>query len=1067
MREDQGLLQMRINIRSVAGIALALLTVAFPTNGQNLPDVTTQSPTNALAVEAILDATLQGEVNPNGAETVAWFEWGLRRQFPNTTPPVNVGNSNGTATVSATLSNLTAGFVYRYRVVASNSFGVVKGRDRICWAAAFTGASTVTNECHVPFVDSTKAFALPQAIACGQWHGTVLKADGTLASIGTNWVSSDPIPAGATNVVSIAAAADYNLALKENGQVIGWGFSGFGTLNIPAAATNVTMLAAGYEYSFALRTDGTLMTWNYDGVSFTGFPAAATNVMAIAAGYSDTCLALRQDGTLVQWQDEFVLDVPADATNIVAISGQGMHALALRGDGSVVGWGANFAGQTDTPTSATNIVDIAAGEAHNLALKADGTIIAWGAGASDPDMFPDYGQSIVPPEATNIIGIAAGPYHSLAIRADGKIFAWGQLSEAPIPASINDLVLPISVSGAVNVDVEGTYPLVHRMTNNIGAVSVRTQSVIVIPARLVAQLQPLTDAIDETATLHALVNPNNAGSVAWFEWGRTLRFGHSTSPVAVGNGTNLVPVQATLTNLTPGLPYYYCAVISNSYWTIRSDARPLWTPRLVLDGSPFQTNECNTPMAAPSAIPHAAPTLLAAGEWQSFAVRPDGTVVGWGFNENGEADVPAGATNIVALVANDDVAMGLRGNGTVVGWSITIPVTIPEGITNVVAIALGQDNQLALQADGTVLGWGSSYGQAIPPSATNVIAIAAGYSHAIAARRDGRVIGWGMVGLGQEEDNIPPNATNVIAVAAGFDLSVALKANGEVIAWDNIDPPPSSATNVVAIAAGTVHALALKADGTVVSWGGISTPVPSEATNVIAIAAGGPSSWAIREDGEIIGWGPNVSGELTVPANLQHLSLSVSSNSFLSTNAPGTHQVSYTCTNALGAAGSATRSIVVTDAIPPVVTLLGANPLMVQAGGTFSDPGAAALDLCAGDLTTNLVVSGSVNTNLPGTYLVTYSAMDDAGNIGVTNRNVLVVTRPSLAASTQSGTGTFQLSFTNTPGALFHVLASTNAALPLDSWAYLGPVIENPAGQFHFTDSYATNRQRYYRVQSQ
>lgn len=1060
MNEEKRPLHIQVTRHIIAGAVLALLATSVQSLSQNLPGVTTLPPTNAVAVAAILDATLQGDVNPSGAETIAWFEWGLRRQFPNTTPPVNVGDGNGTSRINAALSGLTAGHVYRYRVVASNSFGLVKGKDQICWAAAFSGASTVTNECHVPFVDSTKASALPQAIALGLWHGIVLKADGTLTSIGTNPASSDPIPVSATNIVSIGAAANYNLALKENGHVIGWGSSHFGTLNIPPAATNVTALAAGLEYSLALRTDGTLMTWNNDGVSFIGFPEAATNVMAIAAGYSDTCLALRQDGEIVQWQGESVFDVPADATNIVAISGQGMHALALRGDGSVVGWGNNSAGQTNVPISATNIVDIAAGEAHNLALKTDGTVIAWGAGGPGTSEFPHYGQSVVPPDATNIIGIAAAPYHSLAVRSDGKIFTWGSFSEDLIPASINDLVIPISVSGAVNADVEGTYPLVHRMTNNIGVISVRTQSVVVIPARPIAQPQPLTGAMNKTATLHALVNPSNAGSVAWFEWGRSTRFGNRTTSVAVGDGTNLVPVQATLTNLTQGLPYYYCAVISNSYWTIRSAVQPLWTPRIRLNGPELLTNECNNTLVDPGASANATPVSIAVGEKQSFAIRPDGSVIGWGFNENGEADVAGGETNIVAIAANDDVVMGLRADGAVIGWG----TTIPEGVTNVVAISLGGDDYLAIRADGTVLGWGLSYGEFVPDLATNAVAIAAGFSHAIAARRDGSVIGWGTVGSSQEEDKIPASATDVIAVAAGFNLSVALKANGEVIAWDAIAPPPASATNVVAIAAGMFHALALKADGTVVSWGTTSTPVPDEATNVIAIAAGGPNSWAIREDGEIIGWGPNVFGELTVPTNLQHLSLSVSSNSFLSTNAPGTHQVTYTCINSLGAAGSATRSIIVTDTHPPTITLLGANPVMLEVGSAFADSGATATDLCAGDLTTNLVINGSVNANLPGSYFVTYNAMDDAGNIGSTNRTVFVVTKPALIPS-QSGNGTFQFQFTNTPGAQFHVLATTNVALP-ESWMQMGPAIENPVGQFHFTDNFATNRQRYYRVQS-
>jgi hypothetical protein len=63
--------------------------------------------------------------------------------------------------------------------------------------------------------------------------------------------------------------------------------------------------------------------------------------------------------------------------------------------------------------------------------------------------------------------------------------------------------------------------------------------------------------------------------------------------------------------------------------------------------------------------------------------------------------------------------------------------------------------------------------------------------------------------------------------------------------------------------------------------------------------------------------------------------------------------------------------------------------------------------------------------------------------------------------------GSFQLGFTNTPGAVFTALASTNIALPLANWTVVGPVTEAPPGQYQFTDPQATNFiQRFYKVRS-
>ena len=62
--------------------------------------------------------------------------------------------------------------------------------------------------------------------------------------------------------------------------------------------------------------------------------------------------------------------------------------------------------------------------------------------------------------------------------------------------------------------------------------------------------------------------------------------------------------------------------------------------------------------------------------------------------------------------------------------------------------------------------------------------------------------------------------------------------------------------------------------------------------------------------------------------------------------------------------------------------------------------------------------------------------------------------------------GHFQVSFANSPGVTFTILATTNLALPEASWSVLGTATESPAGQFRFTDTTATNGVRFYRVRS-
>src|SRR6202022_3096066 len=62
-----------------------------------------------------------------------------------------------------------------------------------------------------------------------------------------------------------------------------------------------------------------------------------------------------------------------------------------------------------------------------------------------------------------------------------------------------------------------------------------------------------------------------------------------------------------------------------------------------------------------------------------------------------------------------------------------------------------------------------------------------------------------------------------------------------------------------------------------------------------------------------------------------------------------------------------TRTVNVVDTIAPTITLNGPNPLTVECHTLFTDPGATASDGCAGNLTSAIIVGGSVNANAVGT----------------------------------------------------------------------------------------------------
>ena len=262
----------------------------------------------------------------------------------------------------------------------------------------------------------------------------------------------------------------------------------------------------------------------------------------------------------------------------------------------------------------------------------------------------------------------------------------------------------------------------------------------------------------------------------------------------------------------------------------------------------------------PSGITNA--IMVAAGDAYSLALLNNGTVVGWG-NNNEDGWVPTNLANVAMVACGWIHNVVLFTNGTVTAWGADFPAygyggqtNVPAGLTNVTVISAQALNTLALCSDGTVVAWGSSSeGQTnVPTGLTNVSAIAAGGEHSLAVS-NGFVVAWGGNLYGQT--NVPPGLSNVWDVAAGWGHSVALKQDGTVVCWgDNRygeTNVPAGLSNVVAVAAGgfpdtaIAYTLALTSDGAVVAWGDSEVVAAmGGVSNVFAIAGGVDYALAIR-----------------------------------------------------------------------------------------------------------------------------------------------------------------------------------------------------------------------------
>ena len=283
---------------------------------------------------------------------------------------------------------------------------------------------------------------------------------------------------------------------------------------------------------------------------------------------------------------------------------------------------------------------------------------------------------------------------------------------------------------------------------------------------------------------------------------------------------------------------------------------------------------------APPANPTAPTAKLAAGSSHSAAIKSDGSLLTWGYNDSGQ--------------------LGLGSTG----GARTAPQTVTG--SSYKSLTLGGSHSVALKTDGSLwtgggnasgqLGDGSTTTRNSPaPIGTNYIAAAAGNAHTLGIKADNSLWAWGNNGSGQLGDGTANSATSPMpigtgyfTVAAGTSHSVGINTDGGLWAWgSNVNgqlgdgtgsdryAPTLIGKGYQAVAAGAFHTLALKTDGSLWAWGkndggqlGDGTMSNNRYTprqigsDFIAIAAGAAHSLALKQDGSLWAWGSNANGQL-------------------------------------------------------------------------------------------------------------------------------------------------------------------------------------------------------------
>ena len=247
----------------------------------------------------------------------------------------------------------------------------------------------------------------------------------------------------ATLTIAAVAAGDSGARFQVRvSNVAGSVTSNPATLTVSATtppASALGRISAGGRFSLAVDAAGVPYSWGNDSASQLGNGLPDAN-RNTAAPF----------GTI---------------TGVRSVSaGQEYHGIAVRNDGTAWAWG--YRGNVDCAFGvlasvpfkvdyATEILAASAGYDHTLLLRSDGRVLSFGCNGSGqlgrpgapPPMTP---LAVVPGLAPNIVAVAAGDGYSLALDANGDVWSWGRSGPADRTGNGNS-PMPVRLAGLSNV----------------------------------------------------------------------------------------------------------------------------------------------------------------------------------------------------------------------------------------------------------------------------------------------------------------------------------------------------------------------------------------------------------------------------------------------------------------------------------------------------------------------------------------------------------------------------------------------------------------------------------------
>jgi hypothetical protein len=229
---------LKATARLVSACAIAALGLCAVLSSQALASADPTATTGTAQQVAFASATVTATVNPAGASTSYYFQYGTTSSYGLQTAAASAGAGSSDVPVSQPLSGLAASTTYHFRVVATSGGVSVDGHD-----ATFTTTSTPSpgvstgTASSIGFASATLAGSVnPQGVATTFWfeYGTTLAYGAKTAVQAAGEGTAARSVSGALSGLGASTTYHYRLVASSAGGTVVGGDQTFTTAKTPA-----------------------------------------------------------------------------------------------------------------------------------------------------------------------------------------------------------------------------------------------------------------------------------------------------------------------------------------------------------------------------------------------------------------------------------------------------------------------------------------------------------------------------------------------------------------------------------------------------------------------------------------------------------------------------------------------------------------------------------------------------------------------------------------------------------------------------------------------------------------